>query len=549
MKIALAQLNYHVANFGFNTEKIINAINEAKGQGAELVVFSELAVCGYPPYDFLERKEFVESCEIMVNEISGHCKGVAAVVGAPSINPESKGKNLFNSAYFLADGGIKAVTHKTLLPNYDVFDEYRYFEPNSRFELVEYNGKKIAVTVCEDLWDEQPVANSFARSKLYTKSPMEELMNLSPDFVVNIAASPFSYSQIDIRRQIVENKARKHNIPVIYVNQVGANTDLVFDGNSMVVNSKGDVVMQLKGFEEDIQITDTDDVEDIRAMEFGEPDKIKNIQDALVLGVKDYFAKMGFKKATLGLSGGIDSAVTVVIAVMALGKENVRVLLLPSKYSSDHSIKDAADLAENLGIQYDIVPIKDIVSSFDSTLEPLFKGLEPDVTEENIQARIRGNLLMALSNKFGHILLNTSNKSEAAVGYGTLYGDMNGGLSVLGDVYKTDVFKLARFINREEEIIPENTIIKPPSAELRPDQKDSDSLPDYDILDKVLYRYIELEQSPQEIIEAGYDDVVVNRAVRLVNMNEYKRYQTPPIIRVSSKAFGIGRRMPLVAKY
>ena len=549
MKTALAQLNYHVANFEFNTEKIIDAIENAKKQGAELVVFSELAVCGYPPYDFLERKEFVESCENMVDEIALHCDGIAAVVGAPSINPESKGKNLFNSAFFLADGRIKAVTHKTLLPNYDVFDEYRYFEPNSSFELIEYKGKKIALTVCEDLWDEQPVANSFARSKLYTKSPMEELMNLSPDFVVNIAASPFSYSQIDIRRQIVENKAKKHGVPVVYVNQVGGNTDLVFDGNSMVVNNRGDVVMQLKGFEEDLQVIEIDEVKDKDAIEFGVPDKIKSIEDALVLGVKDYFAKMGFKKATLGLSGGIDSAVTVVIAVKALGAENVRVLLLPSKYSSDHSIKDAVDLAENLGIQYDIVPIKDIVSAFDKTLEPLFKGLEPGVAEENIQARIRGTLLMALSNKFGHILLNTSNKSEAAVGYGTLYGDMNGGLSVLGDVYKTDVFKLAWYMNRDEEVIPVNTIVKPPSAELRPDQKDSDSLPDYDILDKVLYRYIELKQSPKEIIAEGFDEAVVGRAVRLVNMNEYKRYQTPPIIRVSSKAFGIGRRMPLVAKY
>jgi NAD+ synthase (glutamine-hydrolysing) len=549
MKTALAQLNYHVANFEFNTEKIIDAIENAKKQGADLVVFSELAVCGYPPYDFLERKEFVESCENMVDEIALHCDGIAAVVGAPSINPESKGKNLFNSAFFLADGRIKAVTHKTLLPNYDVFDEYRYFEPNSSFELIEYKGKKIALTVCEDLWDEQPVANSFARSKLYTKSPMEELMNLSPDFVVNIAASPFSYSQIDIRRQIVENKAKKHGVPVVYVNQVGGNTDLVFDGNSMVVNNRGDVVMQLKGFEEDLQVIEIDEVKDKEAIEFGVPDKIKSIEDALVLGVKDYFAKMGFKKATLGLSGGIDSAVTVVIAVKALGAENVRVLLLPSKYSSDHSIKDAVDLAENLGIQYDIVPIKDIVSAFDKTLEPLFKGLEPGVAEENIQARIRGTLLMALSNKFGHILLNTSNKSEAAVGYGTLYGDMNGGLSVLGDVYKTDVFKLAWYMNRDEEVIPVNTIVKPPSAELRPDQKDSDSLPDYDVLDKVLYRYIELKQSPKEIIAEGFDEAVVGRAVRLVNMNEYKRYQTPPIIRVSSKAFGIGRRMPLVAKY
>lgn len=549
MKIALAQLNYHVANFEFNTKKIVEAIEEAKRQSADMVVFSELAVCGYPPYDFLERKEFVESCEKAIVEISSHCTGIAAVVGGPSINPESKGKNLFNSAYFIAEGEVKDIIHKTLLPNYDVFDEYRYFEPNSRFDTIEYRGNKIAVTVCEDLWDEQPVANSFARSKLYAKSPMEELMTHSPDFVINIAASPFSYSQVEIRRQIVQKKADKYGVPIVYVNQVGANTDLVFDGNSMVVNSRGEVVEQMKGLAEDLQIVEMDAVNTMQQVNFNTPDKIENIQNALVLGVKDYFAKMGFKKATLGLSGGIDSAVTVVIAVMALGAENVRVLLLPSKYSSDHSIKDAVDLAENLGVQYDTVPIASIVSGFETTLEPLFKGLKPDVAEENIQARIRGSLLMALSNKFGHILLNTSNKSEAAVGYGTLYGDMNGGLSVLGDVYKTDVFSLARFMNRNGEVIPENTIVKPPSAELRPDQKDSDSLPDYDILDKVLYKYIELEQSPDEIIAAGFDEAVVKRAVRLVNMNEYKRYQTAPIIRVSSKAFGIGRRMPLVAKY
>ncbi len=549
MKIALAQLNYHVANFELNTKKIIDAIENAKEQNADIVVFSELAVCGYPPYDFLERKEFVESCEKAVSEITGCCNGIAAVVGGPSINPEAKGKNLFNSAYFLADGVIKDVIHKTLLPNYDVFDEYRYFEPNSRFDVIEYKGKKIAVTVCEDLWDEQPVANSFARSKLYAKSPMEELMTLSPDFVLNIAASPFSYSQVEIRREIVQKKADKYSVPIVYVNQVGANTDLVFDGNSMVVNSRGEVVEQMKGFVEDLQVVEMNDVNTLPQVNFDTPDKIANIQDALVLGVKDYFAKMGFKRAILGLSGGIDSAVTVVIAVLALGAENVRVLLLPSKYSSEHSIKDAVDLAENLGIQYDTVPIESIVSGFEDSLQPIFKDLEPDVAEENIQARIRGTLLMALSNKFGHILLNTSNKSEAAVGYGTLYGDMNGGVSVLGDVYKTDVFKLARFMNRNGEVIPENSIVKPPSAELRPDQKDSDSLPDYDILDKVLYKYIELEQSPNEIIAAGFDEAIVKRAVRMVNMNEYKRYQTAPIIRVSSKAFGIGRRMPLVAKY
>ena len=472
-----------------------------------------------------------------------------AIVGCPSINPEPKGKKLFNSAFVLSEGKVNSIHHKTLLPNYDVFDEYRYFQPNSEFNLVELKGKKLAITICEDLWDEQPVFNSFAKSKLYKKSPMKELKQLNPDMVINIAASPFSYNQGQIRQQIISQKAAKNEIPFFYVNQIGANTELVFDGSSLAVNSKGEIINQLNSFSEDIQYCSLEEMSSDKAIDTTTKDKIELIHDALVLGVKDYFNKMGFKKATLGLSGGIDSAVTVVIAERALGAENVRVLLLPSKYSSDHSIKDAEDLANNLGIKYDIVPIKDIVSSFDDTLAPVFSGLKPDVTEENIQARIRGTLLMALSNKFGHILLNTSNKSEAAVGYGTLYGDMNGGLSVLGDVYKTDVFDLARFINKDREIIPINTIVKPPSAELRPDQKDSDSLPDYDVLDQVLFNYIEKNEHPEKIIASGFDKEVVHKAVRLVNINEYKRFQTAPIIRVSSKAFGLGRRIPLVSKF
>ena len=549
MKIALAQLNYHIGNFTSNTQKIINAINEAQNNNCELIVFSELAICGYPPLDLLEREEFVEQCLFQIETIASHCKNITAIVGCPSINSESKGKKLFNSAFVLNDGEIKSVHHKTLLPNYDVFDEYRYFEPNSEFSLIELGGKKIALTICEDLWDEQPVANSFAKSKLYKKSPMKELKQLNPDLVVNIAASPFSYNQGQIRQQIITHKAAKNSIPFVYVNQIGANTELVFDGSSLVANSKGEIVLQLKSFNEDLQYFDLSEYENAEIIPSRTNNKLELIHDALVLGVKDYFAKMGFKKATLGLSGGIDSAVTVVIAARALGAENVRVLLLPSKYSSDHSIKDAEDLAKNLGIRYDIVPIKDIVSGFDNTLAPLFKDFDPDVTEENIQARIRGTLLMALSNKFGHILLNTSNKSEAAVGYGTLYGDMNGGLSVLGDVYKTDVFDLARYINKDQEVIPENTIVKPPSAELRPDQKDSDSLPDYDLLDQVLFNYIEKNESPQKIIAAGFDENIVKKAVRMVNINEYKRFQTPPIIRVSSKAFGLGRRIPLVSRF
>lgn len=549
MKVVLAQLNYHIGNFASNGEKIINTINQAKEEGADLVVFSELAVCGYPPYDLLERKEFVEKCKETIHLIAQNCKGIDAIVGAPEINPEPLGKNLYNAAYVLSNGGIKQIIRKALMPNYDIFDEYRYFQPNNQFELVELNGKKIALTICEDIWDDQPVANAFARDKLYTVSPMDELAKLQPDLAINIAASPFSYTQVDVRRNIVCDKARKYQLPFIYVNQTGANTDLIFDGNSMAVNAKGEIIKLANTFNEDYILVDTDLLHTQQTITPQKTDSITLIHDALVCGIRDYFGKMGFTKATLGLSGGIDSAVTVALAAEALGKENIRVLLLPSQYSSDHSINDAIDLANNLGIQYNIVPIKEIFNSFNMMMGPLFEGKPEDVTEENMQARIRGTLMMALSNKFGHILLNTSNKSEAAVGYGTLYGDMNGGISVLGDVYKTDVFKLARYINRDVEIIPKNTIVKPPSAELRPDQKDSDSLPDYDVLDDILFRYIEKNESPAKIIKAGFDEAIVNKTVHLVNMNEYKRFQTAPALRVSGKAFGMGRRIPLVAKY
>lgn len=548
MKIALAQLNYHIGNFESNTEKIISAIEKSKKENVDLVVFSELAICGYPPKDLLERKDFIERTQDALQKVAEACTDIAAVVGGPSINPNTKGKNLYNSAFFISNGKVESIHNKTLLPNYDIFDEYRYFEPNTEFSLVEYKGKKIAITVCEDLWEKQPTDNNFAKSELYTISPMEELNKLNPDFVVNIAASPFSYNQKDLRTNILKSNTERYNLPIIYVNQIGAHTELIFDGDSMVLNSKGDVACRLKYFEEDYQVVDMNEIEN-KALESAEVDYIEKIHDALVLGLKDYFGKMGFKQATLGLSGGIDSAVTVVLAERALGKENVRVLLMPSEFSSDHSIKDAVDLAENLGIEYEIVNIQEIFSEFQKALKPSFGDLPFNVAEENIQARIRGTLVMGLSNKFGHILLNTSNKSEAAVGYGTLYGDMNGGLSVLGDVYKTDVFKMAWFMNKDKEIIPVNTIVKPPSAELRPDQKDSDSLPDYDVLDGILYRYIEKNMSSKEIIADGFEKQTVEKAIRLVNMNEYKRFQTPPILRVSSKAFGFGRKIPLVAKH
>jgi NAD+ synthase (glutamine-hydrolysing) len=547
MKVALAQLNYTIGDFEGNSAKIIQYINKAKNEGVDLVVFSELSVTGYYPHDLLEKKEFIQKAENAVLKIAEYCFGIAAIIGAPRINKNSRGKQLYNSAFFLNEGKIQHIQNKTLLPTYDIFDEYRHFEPNREFKVVEFKGEKIAITICEDLWDELPTANEFGKDKLYQVSPMEELAKLNPAFVINISASPFSYNQEEWRKNVLINKAIKYKIPILYINQVGAQTELIFDGGSVAIDKTGEIVRELKYFEEDFMLIDTGN--------FGEKQlqsktgTIEKIHDALVLGIRDYFGKMGFRKATLGLSGGIDSALTLVLAVRALGAENIRVLLMPSKYSSDHSVDDALQLAENLDVQYDIVNIQSAVDAFEAALSPLFAGTSPGVTEENIQARARGIYLMAISNKFGHILLNTTNKSESAVGYGTLYGDMNGGLAVLGDVYKTDIFKMARLINRDREIIPENTIIKPPSAELRPDQKDTDSLPEYHDLDRMLFSYIEMNLSPKEIVEMGFDEKVVNRVIRMVNMNEYKRFQAAPILRVSSKAFGFGRRMPLVAKY
>ncbi len=546
MKIAIAQLNYHIGNFSLNTSKIIDHISKAKENGADLVVFTELSVTGYYPHDLLERKEFIEQAEIALNQIALHCNDIAAVVGGPRVNPEPRGKKLFNSAFFMYDGAIQHVVNKSLLPTYDIFDEYRHFEPNKTFSVFDFKGKKLAITICEDLWDEQETQNEFGREKLYQLSPLKELSALEPDLVINLSASPFSYNQENFRKNILVKNAIKYNLPIIYANQVGAHTELVFDGGSVFLNGNGQIVEELKYFEEDFRIIDTESsIQNLQP----NTDYIEKIYHALVLGIRDYFGKMGFKKATLGLSGGIDSALVLVLAATALGKENVRVLLMPSQYSSDHSITDAVQLAQNLDIQYEIIPIQPMVDSFGKSLSEVFANLKSDITEENIQARTRGILLMAISNKFGHILLNTTNKSECAVGYGTLYGDMNGGLSVLGDVYKTDIFKMANWINREHEIIPINTIQKPPSAELRPDQKDTDSLPDYSILDQILFDYIELNHSPAEIVAKGFDEATVLRTVKMVNANEYKRFQAPPILRVSSKAFGFGRRMPLVARY
>ncbi len=543
MKIAIAQLNVHIGNFDGNVAKMLKAVDTAKEQGADLVCFSELVTCGYPPRDFLEFDDFIDQAEAAIEKLAAAAKGIAIVVGTPSRNPVIEGKDLFNSAFFLEDGKVKQIINKALLPTYDVFDEYRYFEPGNEFNVVEFKGKKIAVTVCEDIW------NIGNENPLYTICPMDELMPQNPDFILNLSASPFSYTQAESRIHVVRANIDKYGIPMFYVNHSGAQTELIFDGGSIVMSPNGKIHDELPYFEECIRTYELADVIKGAESREREKNKMELIHDAIVLGIKDYFGKLGFKKAILGLSGGIDSAVTAVLAVRALGKENVRVVLMPSQFSSDHSVNDARDLAENMGIQYDIVEIKGIYETYMKTLAPQFEGLEFNITEENLQARSRGMILMAMSNKFGNIVLNTSNKSEAAVGYGTLYGDMCGGLSVIGDVYKTEVFELARYMNKDGEVIPVNTITKPPSAELRPNQKDSDSLPDYDILDEVLFQYIEKQQGPKEIIEMGFDEKLVRRILRLVNINEFKRYQTAPVIRVSTKAFGMGRRMPIVGKY
>lgn len=551
MKIAIAQLNFHIGNFELNTSKIIETIAKAKSQNTDLVIFSELCVCGYPPYDLLEQRDFIESCLNAVDKIAKECIGIAAIVGSPSLNPKPMGKQLYNSAFVLVDGEIKQIINKSLLPTYDVFDEYRHFEPNREFNIVELKNKKIALTICEDLWDDQPTENSFGRTKLYTRSPMEELSKFKPDFVVNISASPFATKKSLIKKQLFTSHAKRYNVPIFYANQIGANTELIFDGGSLVVNSNGEIYDTLKTFEEDFKIYNLEDTTQSTILQpIKEQTEIEKIHNALVLGLRDYFTKMGFKRAILGLSGGIDSAVVAVLAQQALGSENVRVLLMPSKYSSDHSINDAIALAQNIDIQHNTVNIQPIVDSFLDVLTVLFEEKNLGLTEENLQARIRGTLLMAASNKYGNLLLNTSNKSEAATGYGTLYGDMCGAISVIGDLYKTEVYELAQFINKEREIIPINTIIKPPSAELRPDQKDSDSLPDYAVLDDILYHFIEMQQSLSEIIvKSNKEENAARKAYRLLNINEYKRFQTPPTLRVSGKAFGFGRRIPIVAQF
>ncbi len=558
MRIALAQQNYHIGNFEANTRKIIEGIKWAKQQGADLVIFSELCVCGYPPRDFLEFDDFIGKCYQAIDVIKEHADTIAVLIGAPDRNPVREGKDLFNAAYFLYEKEVKGIAHKTCLPNYDVFDEYRYFEPAYNWDIIPFKGKKLAITICEDIWN-------LGDNPLYRNCPMDELMKQQPDIMLNISASPFDYTHVEDRKAIIKLNTTKYKLPMLYCNCVGSQTEIVFDGGSLVFDKQGNLIKQLPLFEEAIDIFDLEDdgtfALPVMTLAADLPDAELNplvleydlctaeIHDAIIMAIKDYFAKMGFTKAILGSSGGIDSAVTLVLACRALGKENVRAVLMPSPYSTGHSVSDAEQLSKNLGNPYDIVPIKNIYESFLAELKPFYKDLPFSVAEENIQARTRGNLLMAMANKFGYILLNTSNKSELATGYGTLYGDMAGGLGVLGDCYKMQVYALASYINREKEIIPSHIITKPPSAELRPGQKDADSLPEYGILDKILYQYIERRQGPNEIKAQGFDAALVDRVLKMVNLNEYKRNQFCPIIRISPKAFGVGRRMPIVGKY
>ncbi|WP_345232414.1 NAD+ synthase [Olivibacter ginsenosidimutans] len=545
MVIAIAQINYHIGNFQENTHKIITTIDQAKEAGADLVVFPEISIGGYLAKDMFRYATFLDACEDSIAQIAVHCQQIACIIGAPVRTKRNHAKQLYNAALFIAEGQVQHSIHKTLLPDYDVFDEYRYFEPNDTFQCISYKGITIALTICEDLWRSD-------LSSIYTKDPMRELVKQDPDLMINIAASPFSEDHFRTRQAVVRNHINAYKLPAFYVNTIGAHADIIFDGRSMVFDREATLVDVLAAFQEDLRyyrlvhksITPLQEPTAVTELS-----SIARVHQALVLGIRDFFAKSGFKKAILGLSGGIDSAVVAALACEALGPENVLCVLLPSVYSTEHSLKDALDLVQATGCLHEIVPIKTITETFDTVLAPVFKGKGMDITEENIQARVRAVILMAISNKHGYILLNTSNKSEAAVGYGTLYGDMAGALGVIGDVFKTKVYELANYLNRNGEIIPKNTITKAPSAELRPDQKDSDSLPEYAILDAVLHRYVELEWSAAAIIADGFEEALVKRVIKLVSSAEFKRYQAPPILRVTRKAFGSGRVMPLVAKH
>lgn len=546
MIIALAQLNFVVGDFARNKQCIVDTIGLAKKQNADLVVFSELSVCGYPPYDLLEADDFVTKCLESVQEIALHCRDIAAIVGAPSLNNGAGGKRLFNSAFLLYGQKIQAVYHKGLLPTYDVFDEYRYFEPASIFSTIEVKGRTIALTICEDIW-------TIDTPPLYAKNPLDAMVAENPDCIINISASPFSWSHPKTRKITFTSIAKKYKLPLFVANQVGGHGELIFDGQSAGFTANGAIIQEAKSFEEALLFFDLDEAiqnnaPGWKADNFDHP-KNELIFDALVFGIREFFGKQGLSKAVVGLSGGLDSAIVLVLAANALGPENCLAVLMPGPYSTEHSVTDALQLANNLGVPHKTVPIHPVFESLHQTMQPVFGNLSDDITEENYQARIRAIVLMGIANKLGYVLLNTSNKSEAAVGYGTLYGDMCGALAVIADLYKTEIYSLAHYINRHSEIIPSHTITKPPSAELKPDQKDTDSLPEYEMLDQILYLLIEKRMETKQIVSQGFDESLVEKVYRLLHSSEFKRRQAPPVLRVSAKAFGYGRKMPLIWRY
>ena len=545
MKLALAQINPTVGDFSGNTAKIIEFTRRAEANGADLVLFPELAICGYPPADLLEKPEFVARCGEALCEIArATAKGPTAVVtGYVTAAEHGAGKHVMNSAALVRYGHVEFVQSKMLLPYYDVFDEQRYFAPAARQRICHFEGESVALTICEDAWNDK----SFWDNRLYSVDPVEDLLKQGAGLILNISASPWWHDKRALRREMLANIAKRHRVPVVMVNQVGGNDSLVFDGSSLVIGPDGAVIAQAKSFEEDLIFADLASLTgDVREQP---GDETEAMLEALALGTRDYVRKCGFSKVVIALSGGIDSALVAAIAVRALGAENVTTLGMPSPYSSQGSIDDSRQLAENLGIRYEIVRIDDIFCEYNRALEPLFQGRSPDIAEENIQSRIRGALLMAFSNKFNALVLTTGNKSEMSTGYCTLYGDMVGALAVIGDVYKTRVYDLCRCVNRKKEVIPAAILEKAPSAELRPGQKDTDSLLPYDVLDPILEAYVEHYQSPEIVaVERGLDLETVRAVVKMVERSEYKRQQAAPVLKVTPKAFGMGRRFPIAVK-
>jgi NAD+ synthase (glutamine-hydrolysing) len=544
MKLGIAQINGVIGDFPGNAKRLLQAYRECLEQGAELVITPELSLAGYPPRDLVFKSQFVPKCLQALDYLASEVKEVPLLVGYVDHHDSNRpGKPFRNAAAFLHHGTVAAKIWKTLLPTYDVFDERRYFEPGATCEPVLWNGLRLGVTICEDIWSED-----FLQRPLYDRDPVRELRAQGIDVLLNLSASPFHLGKPELRRQLMAEVAKEAGVPVVYANAVGANDQLVFDGHSLVAAPDGRVAVQMAGFAEGCLTVDLD------ALPAGEaplpqPVAAGQLHDALVLGLRDYARKCGFRSVCLGLSGGIDSALTAVLAAEALGADNVHGLTMPSPFSSGGSVDDSIALAKNLGIRCDTVPIADTFASVKAAMAPLFAGTRDDVTEENMQARIRGVYLMALSNKFGHLLLTTGNKSELAVGYCTIYGDMCGGLAVISDLPKTRVYELSRWINRDRAIIPWNTLDKPPSAELRPDQKDQDTLPPYEILDAILELYVERHQSAEEIVAHGHEESIVRWIQRRVDLNEWKRQQAAPGLRVTSKAFGMGRRMPIAQGY